>query len=158
MSLFTEPTASREELEAYIGKKAKDKFYTKVLDIYMKDPNKPVWCWPACLLNMFWLCYRKSTGLAILLVLVLFSIIVLPISLAIPIGILILILMGLFGVSIYLMSAEKQIAHIKKYNEPFGKKKVLEAISKKGGVSLNYALVLYIVLVLLLFAVIKKLS
>lgn len=158
MSLFTEPTASREELEAYIGKKSKDKYYTKVLDIYMKNPNKPVWCWPACLLNMFWLCYRKTTGIAILLVLVLLSIIVLPIQLAIPIGILVMIIMGLFGISIYLMSAEKQISRIKKYNEPFGKKKVLEALSKRGGVSYNYSLVLYIVLVILLFILINNLK
>ena len=70
MALFNEPTATREELEAYIGSAAKTPYYKKVLDTYMENPNKPIWCWPAFLISFFWFCYRKATIPTILLILV----------------------------------------------------------------------------------------
>lgn len=150
MSLFSEATATREELETYIGKKAKSPFYTKVLDTYMKNPNKPIWCWWAFFLSLFWFCYRKALTPTLIIVVAFFTITtMIPLPLSSILTLVILICSGLFGINIYLSSAEKEIARIKEIHGNLGKKTILDAIAKRGGISFNYALVLYISLVLL---------
>ena len=150
MKLIPEANATREELEAYIGIKAKSPFFTKVLDKYMKNPNKPTWCWPAFFPNMFWLCYRKTLTPSILLMVVFFTAnLIIPVQFSSIFIIAVFLLMGLFGTNIYLMTAEKEISRIKETHIMYGKKKMLEAIALRGGTSLNYALMFYVVQVIL---------
>ena len=143
-------SATRKELEAYIGVKAKQPYFKKALDKFMENPNKPIWCWTALFPNMFWLCYRKCLTPSILLMVAFFtSNLLIPIQYSTFIIIGIFLLSGLFGMNIYLVSAEKEIARIKDNNSMANKKQILDLISKKGGVSLNYALTFYVVQVLL---------
>ena len=62
--------------------------------------------------------------------------------------------MGMFGTNIYFITAEKEIERIKENNVNYGKKKVMEIITLKGGVSLKYALMFYVAQVILYFVVI----
>lgn len=155
MGFLPETNATREELEAYIGIKAKNSFYSKALDKYFTNPNKPIWCWPAFFPNMFWLCYRKCLTPSILLMVVFFTCnLMIPSNFSVPIIMLVFVLMGMFGTNIYFITAEKEIERIKENNVNYGKKKVMEIITLKGGVSLNYALTFYVAQVMLYFVVI----
>lgn len=156
MNFFPESTATREELEAYIGVKAKSPFYSKLLDKYLDNPNKPTWCWPAFFPNMFWLCYRKALTPSILLMVLFFTTnLVIPVQYSSIFIISVFLLMGLFGTNIYLMTAEKEISRIKETHMMYGKKKMLEAISLRGGTSLNYALMFYVVQVILYTVIVR---
>ena len=155
MALFNEPTATREELEAYIGSAAKTPYYKKVLDTYMENPNKPIWCWPAFLISFFWFWYRKATIPTILLILVYLALYAYAlVSLPLFIGLLLLVsvMVGLFGINIYLSNAEKEIARIKEHFSGLGDKRKIEAIKKRGGASSKYPVVLYVFIAIIYLA------
>ncbi|NLK95715.1 MAG: DUF2628 domain-containing protein [Clostridiales bacterium] len=138
-----EAMASREELEAYIGDKAKDTFYKNLLDKYFLNPNKPSWSFVACIFNTFWLAYRKALMPSLIVFVAFFSIItVIPFPLSYIFAAIIYILMGLFGMNIYLLTAEKEISRIKSYNPTLKGKKLLELIAEKGKPSHKYSFVL----------------
>lgn len=146
-----EAMASREELEAYIGDKAKEAFYKNLLDKYFLNPNKPSWSFAACILNTFWLAYRKALMPSLIVFVAFFSIItVIPYPLSYIFAAIIFILMGLFGMNIYLLTAEKEISRIKSYNPNLKGKKLLELIAKKGKPSHKYSFVLVWVSILFL--------
>ena len=109
-------SATRKELEAYIGIKATQPSYKKALDKFMENPNKPIWCWTALFPNMFWLCYRKCLTPAIVLMVTFFTAnILIPIQYSSYLLIGVLLVSGLFGMNIYLINAEKEIARIKEF-------------------------------------------
>lgn len=153
MALFTELSATREELEVYIGKAATTPYYKKVLDTYMENPNRPVWCWPAFLISFFWFCYRRNTIPTILLVLVYFTLYsLIPMPTSIILLLIVSVMVGIFGINIYLSNAEKEIAKVKHNFANLGEKRKLEAIQKRGGASVQYPIALYVFLAILYVA------
>lgn len=153
MALFSELSATREELEAYIGKAATTPFYKKVLDTYMENPNKPVWCWPAFLISFFWLCYRRNTVPTVILILVYFTLYALiPMPASIILLLIVSAMVGLFGINLYLTNAEKEISRIKQHYANLGEKRKLEAIAKRGGASVQYPIALYVFLAIIYVA------
>lgn len=143
---------SRKELESYIGIKAHNRFYKKALDTYIDNPNKPIWCFSSFFLGMFWFAYRKALMPTLILATATFTLnTLIPLPFAILLDILLFCALGLFGVNVYLSTAEKDITRIKNTNFHLDEKSLLELIAKKGGTSNLYAFILYCALVVLYF-------
>ena len=139
---------SRKELETFIGPKSKTSFYTKALDKYFTNPNKPIWCWPAALVNLFWFGFRNAHIVMLLLFAGYFSIffVTLFISpiIAISLIAIIILLCGLFGINIYFDYAVKEISKIKENHLGTSEEKILNAIERRGGVSYKIPVFIYI--------------
>lgn len=143
---------SRSELEAYIGGNAKGKFYSKVLNKYMINPNTPNWCWPSFFLGMFWFAYRKAIIPTLIIATATFTLnTLIPLNLALFLDILLFFILGLFGVNVFLFTAEKDILRIKQNNFNLNSEALNQVIAKKGGTSNLYAFVLYTSLAMLYF-------
>ena len=148
---------SRKELESYIGIKAHNRFYKKALDTYIKNPNKPIWCFSSFFLGMFWFAYRKALMPTLILATATFTLnTLIPIPLSIFLDIILFFILGFFGTNIFLSTAEKEIKRIKSINSHLNEDNLLELIAKKGGTSNLYAFVLYCSFVALIFLLFKK--
>ncbi len=159
MSSFEdEELVTREELEAFIGPTSKKPFYQKALDNYLQNPNKPNWCWSSCIFSIFWFAYRKTLLPSILLAFIYFVLAtVVPIQFLVPILLVIFVAIGLFGVNLYLILAEKDIKKIKHYHMMSSEEDTLTAITKKGGITFYYPLFLYLILLVFFLAFSAKL-
>lgn len=154
MNDIIENLISRNDLETYIGYKAKSKFYKKALDRYITNPNKPIWCFASFFLGMFWFAYRKTLMPTLILATATFTLnTLIPIPFAIILDALLFCALGFFGVNIYLSTAEKEITRLKNINFQLDEKSLLDLISKKGGTSNLYAFILYCALVVLYFLI-----
>lgn len=154
-----ELTATRAELEAYIGKKATTPFYKKTLDKYLINPNKPIWSPVAFFLNAFWLAYRKAFIPSLIVLVAYLSILIaIPFPLSIILFVTILLLMGFFGTNIYLLSVEKEIDKIKKKNNNIRGKKLLELLTERGAPSnqLSFIMVWGIIMILTIILLNRK--
>lgn len=157
-SLEDEDLVTREDFEAFIGPTSKKPFYQKALDNYLQNPNKPNWCLSCCIFNIFWFAYRKTLLPSILLAFIYFVLATaVPIQFLIPILLVIFIVIGLFGVNLYFILAEKDIKKIKQYHMMSSEEDTLTAISKKGGITFYYPLFVYLILLVFFLAFSSKL-